>query len=194
MNNNNDEPFVPTEEYREVAASVRRLQREALSQEFRGIRSPEEAATQAVGRLRGMFGTQEEAPAIPSAFEYGYATDIKRKLGNCKIDKNKQPLVCYGCVYSIRGIDFPGKSDVNSNECENCIRNVSMPDHKTQEGIFSIDRYIAEDCIIAIHDEWNKTQRQVIKEEARQEILDEMVEEKRILSPKTIKRIILRNK
>ena len=218
MDNNKDEPFVPTKEYREIAASVRRMQREALSQNLRGtpieipgamreqfVRPPEEAGARAAERIMAMFAKDDKIAASSlnrdkEANKYmGTMGSISarnrqivaQQLENCVKDINGQPLVCYGCRNSVKGTGFPGGASPHKSECAACTR-YAFARTQSEEEAKRMDRYIADDILDEIYTEWRKTQIDDIKKNVRQEILDELAKEAQVMSATKINRIILR--
>ena len=236
MNNNDNKPYVQEysamellsekarerirqadidQEQAEVGASVRRMQREALSQDLRGtpvtipgtmresfVRTSEEAASRAAGRIMEMFSENDKVAAASlnkdkEANEYmGTEGSISARsrqltaqaLDNCVKDKDDQPLVCYGCRDSIRGANFPGGA-TTKQDCVSCIRYAYA---SSEEQLKRIDRYISDDFLEEIYREWRETQIDDIKKNVRQEVMDEMAKEAQVMSPNKINRIILR--
>lgn len=87
---------------------------------------------------------------------------------------------CQGCA---------NESTVN-NYCEACDRAPKDPEERPLGALPLIDRFISKQNQDYFYNEWKTKAAHKIKEQARQEILDEMKEDKKILKRKVLKNIV----
>lgn len=157
--------------------------------------SPEEVASNSMQRLKDMFVEGKEANeymGTEGSISARQRQLTAQQLENCVKDKDNQPLVCYGCRFSTHGVDFPGTPSFGDS-CSICKRTEMTQDTNNPiDPKIKIDRYIPDDLVDVIWKEWKEQMLPAVKNEVRQEVMDELAEEAQVMSFTKINRIILR--